>query len=178
MNEYEYIEDAVKLLRKQKHDFLNYLQVIQGYLQLSKIPEAKANIKKAIEEIQEKGALLRIECSLLALNLLKLIDEAFKLGVPLTIRCTTHLAKYKNDDRILAELVGNIWTTCIASILRAEEKDRYFNFSIDEKALFTFSGSNLAAYITEEDLQEFNIIANKIALEVVWMDEKLIIKEI
>lgn len=44
-------EAAVALLREQRHDYLNYMQVVQAYLQMGKAEKALAYLEKATEEI-------------------------------------------------------------------------------------------------------------------------------
>lgn len=45
-------EAAVALLRRQRHDYLNYLQVVQAYLQMGKPEKALAYLEKATEEMR------------------------------------------------------------------------------------------------------------------------------
>lgn len=44
-------EAAVALLRKQRHDYLNYLQVVQAYVQMGKPEKALAYMEKATAEL-------------------------------------------------------------------------------------------------------------------------------
>ncbi|HHV27503.1 Spo0B domain-containing protein [Anaerosalibacter bizertensis] len=45
----EYISYMKDVFREQRHDYMNYFQVIYGYLQLGKIEEALRQIKKIIQ---------------------------------------------------------------------------------------------------------------------------------
>ena len=55
------LKKAKELLRLQRHDFLNHLQVIHGYLQLNKPEKATDYLMRAIDEIRAQGAALEKE---------------------------------------------------------------------------------------------------------------------
>lgn len=55
------MENFKEILRIQRHDFLNHLQIIQGYLQLKKPEKAEDYIKRAVDEIRAQGAHLEKE---------------------------------------------------------------------------------------------------------------------
>lgn len=45
-------EAAVALLRRQRHDYLNDIQVVQAYLQMGKADKALAYLEKAVQTMQ------------------------------------------------------------------------------------------------------------------------------
>ncbi len=53
------ISELIYLMRTQRHDFINHLQVIMGYLQLNKVDMAIKYIKNTSEELQEAGRLMQ-----------------------------------------------------------------------------------------------------------------------
>ncbi|NLK01078.1 MAG: hypothetical protein GX318_07565 [Clostridia bacterium] len=51
--EYFTPKETMDLMQRQKHDYLNHLQVIYSYLQLGKADRALGYAKEVIEEIKE-----------------------------------------------------------------------------------------------------------------------------
>lgn len=78
-------QNYLKLLRVYKHDFLNHLQVLLGYLQLNKDDKALDYVKKAIAELEKGGSLMRLELPELVLWLLIQRLELKEKGIELTL---------------------------------------------------------------------------------------------
>ncbi len=76
MEESTNLEELVFVLRTQKHDVLNHLQVIQGFLQLNKKELAQQYLTQAIGEIQEKNSQLKLQSPSLV-GLLSIYREKF-----------------------------------------------------------------------------------------------------
>lgn len=55
------IDLFLEILRVQRHDFLNYLQVISGFLQLNKTEEAQEYIQEAVLEIGSLGKIMHFK---------------------------------------------------------------------------------------------------------------------
>lgn len=51
-------EECKTLIRLQRHDFLNHLQVIQGFLQLGKTDRALRYMEDIIEDVRDIEKLL------------------------------------------------------------------------------------------------------------------------
>lgn len=52
--------DKIDIIRKQRHDFMNVLQVIYGYLQIGKKNELERYINKVIEQYSMIGEIYRL----------------------------------------------------------------------------------------------------------------------
>lgn len=48
-------EELVMALRKQKHDFMNHIQVIHAYLQLGKVEKALGYLEKMVRDEETAG---------------------------------------------------------------------------------------------------------------------------
>ncbi|WP_028307648.1 Spo0B domain-containing protein [Desulfitibacter alkalitolerans] len=178
MKEDMYRHEAIKLLRLQKHDMVNYLQVILGYIQLNKGNEAQKHIKQAMYELQHKGSILRIAYPKLVISLMSQADKVFRLGIPLSIACKNDLKNIHVDEELLTELLEKIWDEIIASQLRYPPGERHIDFMVDDDGSFVFSAVKIKTYIKTGDLNELNILFSKAGYELVLSDEKLIIRNI
>ncbi|WP_051275729.1 Spo0B domain-containing protein [Desulfovirgula thermocuniculi] len=82
--------DLLGVFRAQRHDFLNHLQVISGFIQLHKGEEARAYIREVARELERQGAILHLGVPEAAFALLYALREAALAQVDLRydIRCS------------------------------------------------------------------------------------------
>ncbi|WP_227767593.1 Spo0B domain-containing protein [Zhaonella formicivorans] len=96
-------KDFVQLLRVYKHDYLNHLQVLLGYLQLKKPELALDYAREAIEEIQENGTIMRLGLPKLTIWLLLKRMQLEERGITLTLQNETDFAALECMDEELLE---------------------------------------------------------------------------
>ena len=173
-----YKQEAIKLLRLQKHDTSNILQIALSYIQLNMNQEAENYIKQTIQEMQCKGILLNIVYPRLVISLLSQMDKAFKLAVPLTVECKSGLEDTHIDEELLTELLEKVWDEIIASQLKSPRKERVINFIVDSDDSFVFIGDNLRTHIETETTNELNTLFSQIGYELVCSNEVLRIAKI
>ncbi|MFS0672933.1 Spo0B domain-containing protein [Ornithinibacillus sp. 179-J 7C1 HS] len=65
------IKDVIHLLRLQRHDLMNDLQIVHGYLSMGKNDKVKNKINKIIEEFNRERLLMNINCPNFALWLIQ-----------------------------------------------------------------------------------------------------------
>lgn len=96
--EYISAKDAIDLLRLQKHDFLNYIQIISGYLQLGNMEKATAYVQKATEELDRSSSITKIANPALGINLLLQVYKAYqKNGITINLYAGTMLESLDYD---------------------------------------------------------------------------------
>ncbi|KUO51550.1 MAG: hypothetical protein APF76_12900 [Desulfitibacter sp. BRH_c19] len=178
MKDDTYIEEAIRLLRLQKHDVVNYLQIVLGYIQLNKGTEAQKHIKNAMNELNLKGSLLRIVHPRLLISLMSQIDKAFRLGIPLAIECKSNLKGIDIEEDLLIDLLEKTWDELLVAQLKQPVEERHIQFKVDTDCSFRYSGTGFFNYISKEELNELNSFSFKIGYEVVCSDENLIIRNI
>ncbi len=163
MKEYSYggmlPDDIIKLLRVQKHDFLNHFQVILGYLQLEKYENALEYTKNAINITQENGSIMKLNTNLsfLFMNLLLKIQM---IGVEPKIKISTLLDKINNkEEDNLCKIIDNLWKTITAQLLRCSTDERYLEINIhevEENYIFSFKFSYNENTIFYKEIEEIS----------------------
>ncbi len=118
-------EEAVALLRKQKHDFLNYLQVILGQLQLRKREKALESTKEAIKKIETAGSVMFLKPSRLALGVILLQERWRAEGVSLEINVGRDLINI--DLGTAVDLIGRCLEECLEIVSNLAAEDRRIN---------------------------------------------------
>lgn len=80
MKQSEEFQLAIEQIRMQRHDFMNYLQVIYGYLQIEKPEEAINYIKNINQKMVIFSQLFNLENPIFALLMQDVITNSYKLG--------------------------------------------------------------------------------------------------
>jgi hypothetical protein len=147
------LEDYVNLLKKQRHDFMNDLQVVYGYLQMKRTHEALEYIDKLSKENEIISEVYRLQDNRFSLCLESNIKRlwASDIKVEIDIEISNFEKKiFENDYNKKSDLVNTIFM---------EIEDTNVNF--------------VYIYIFEDELGESLLIANNEAMvdEISWMNE-------
>ncbi|WP_187296178.1 Spo0B domain-containing protein [Tepidibacter mesophilus] len=88
------------LLKQQRHDFLNEIQIIFGYIKLNKIDEAVEYINKVRTEASINSKISNISCIGLYLILEKKLNQCRKQGVNIDFDIYTNARRedFKNKE--------------------------------------------------------------------------------
>ncbi len=79
-------EMFLEIIRMQRHDFLNYIQVISGFLQLNKMEQARHYIDEAVKQINRFGEFIHLKPPEIAAALLEARNQAVKYGVEIDLQ--------------------------------------------------------------------------------------------
>ncbi|MCY6371859.1 Spo0B domain-containing protein [Clostridium ganghwense] len=149
----EEASNIIDCLRKERHDFMNEIQVIYGYLQLKKNEKAKQYIEEMIKKNSYISRLYTLGDKyfgfLIEENLKKLWNQGIKIDLHIEIDCFLKIVFQKEYNK-KKNLVNNIFN---------ELENYKFNF--------------VYIYIFEDELGQSVLIANRESLadELEWMEE-------
>jgi hypothetical protein len=99
------IEEIISLLRLQKHDFLNHLQVVAGFLQLNKQTMAREYLLETIAQIQHEGKALRIQSPELVGVLCHYKAKGEQLGMTVNIEVADEMLELGEKGKKLAKFL-------------------------------------------------------------------------
>lgn len=94
-------EEIVRILRQQKHDFLNYMQLISGYLQLGNLEKALDHLKTASRKIEQSGTIMGLAHPALSIKLLLRVHNAYRNGANIALSTTTDLRFLLPDKQLM-----------------------------------------------------------------------------
>ncbi|WP_258360314.1 Spo0B domain-containing protein [Moorella sulfitireducens] len=101
--------DVISLLRWQRHDFLNHLQVISGYIQLQKSDRALTYLQEVTAGLEQLGRLMHLKQPHLALVSLMKIEQAAARGINPTIAVHTLMENLDMDNDAALALWEAAW---------------------------------------------------------------------
>lgn len=125
-------EQAVlELFRRQRHNFMNHLQVLYGYAQLNRLDAMGDYFNRLVQNLVQQSQLNRLADPRLALTLLRWSIVAEDEGVDLKIEASPMAGGMPlSDDKGLAEIDGFIQRAIQACQARPEE-ERSLHIRID-----------------------------------------------
>ncbi|NPV27190.1 MAG: hypothetical protein HPY81_07035 [Firmicutes bacterium] len=127
------LNEVVGLLRVQRHDFLNHLQVIMGFLQLNKPEQALAYLRKISAQLQEAGKVMRLPWPELVAVLLLAEKQAEQDQVDLTIEVAVNMANAKVDGMTLAQSLGQLFKAIFPELLKYPVESRLLRVRLAEE---------------------------------------------
>jgi hypothetical protein len=101
-------QNFIQFLRVYKHDFLNHLQVIQGYLQLKKPEQALRYVKEAITEVEEHGSIMRLKLPTVTFWLMLKELELKEQGINTNFTSNTDFLASEEQEEIILTFLQSI----------------------------------------------------------------------
>lgn len=141
----EYISYMKDVFRDQRHDYMNYFQVIYGYLQLGKIEEALGQIKKIIRLNSNLSQIYKMSLFNVSIYLDRAIREMGDLDYVINL----HILNNRQDTICFIDNEEEIIKNLDLIFKHFIEEDIQFKRNIDieieefkDRISFTFSGEN------------------------------------
>ncbi|HBM74551.1 MAG TPA: hypothetical protein DD429_03215 [Clostridiaceae bacterium] len=117
--------EVIRYLREQRHDFINLIQVIWGYLQLNKSDKAKEYINEMLIEFELIGSIFKINNPSLSLLLYNNVLKARKSNITVDFDADLDfLNKLCDDNDDIGDLLYCI-DKCFDEILNNACKNNY-----------------------------------------------------
>lgn len=130
-------EDAALLLeimRRYRHDFLNHLQVVSGFVQLGKPDRALEYVRRVSEEMEKLGAILRLQHPQMATLLLKNLLLAQDKQIDINLDLGTDLHNWAAPDEHIFAFSRRIWENIIQAMEDLPPEQRKITCSLQEVA--------------------------------------------
>lgn len=102
------MKELLEVLRVQRHDFMNHLQIISGMIQLNKSDQVFGYISELAREMSEAGRITALTLPEVAAALLVSRHRAVRQGVEVRISIATNLAGSKLTGPALAETIEGL----------------------------------------------------------------------
>lgn len=116
--------DVLRILRHQRHGYLNYLQVIYGYLQLKKPDQALRYIKEVIKEIEGEGSLFSLAWPELVLQCFWWSIIASQERISLSWEVATDLSELGAEVGEVLEVLNFVWDRVMELLLNVDADKR------------------------------------------------------
>lgn len=140
----------VDVLRSNRHDFSNHLQVILGYIQLKKSDMAVHYIKEITGRLGGQTSISNIKDMGVAALLLKKENLAESRGLQLNINIETDLSDLTVPSSDLIRILGNLIDNALDAVGKVPSNPPVNVFIRKERSVFKFTVSNREPLIPPE----------------------------
>jgi sensor histidine kinase regulating citrate/malate metabolism len=150
----EKAEELVMILRSHRHDFLNHLSVISGFMQLKKLESAMEYIKVAANDLTAAGKVTNLAAPELAALILTKKGEAEESGIQFETNISTELAGLFIQSGELVRIVGNLIDNALYAVKKNDGCGHVVRLELSEsRDQFKLSVTNTGSFIPEALLQ-------------------------
>lgn len=126
-------DEILKALRVQKHDFHNHLVVIDGFLQINKVKEAREYLKSITNSQNEIFSVVNIEVDEVSALFYRKLELANSKGITTQVNVDTHLKDIKIKISDLCTILFNLLDNAIYELERCDsEKEKILKIDINE----------------------------------------------
>lgn len=144
------VENLNNLLRAQRHDFLNHLQVVYGLIEMDEYDEARNYINRVYNDIQSVSRILKTSNPAVNALLQAKLVTAEKSNINTEIKVYSRLENFPVPSWEFCRVLGNLIDNAVSSL--CEKKDnRILQIEIKEDIkTFIFSVKDNGGGIPEE----------------------------
>ncbi|USG64123.1 sporulation initiation phosphotransferase B [Brevibacillus ruminantium] len=104
-------DELLTVLNRQRHDWLNHVQVLLGYLRLGRPEEGEAYLKRVSELAMQESLLARLNCSMLSVFFLTFNALHKDMLMEVDVCTEVDLARAVLDQEALFHMVSGIVCT-------------------------------------------------------------------
>lgn len=159
-----------RLLREQRHDFMNMFQIVYGYIQLGKVDKAIYSVNKVIELNSNISKLYSLSIFTISLFMDKKIREFtdFDMKINLAVKNMTdyEIRSIENEKEILGSLIS-IFDKIIDRDIKDTETLNISIIEFDEGISFVFEGENKITKSISEN-EYLSIEANDVGIKYIF----------
>jgi sensor histidine kinase regulating citrate/malate metabolism len=136
------MKELIEVLRVQRHDFMNHLQIISGLIQLNKTDRVFDYIQKLALDMAETGEITALELPEAAAALLINRLRAAQQGIELSFGISTGLAGCRLDGYALAALIDELMAVALQATARENcmPREIYVDIKEEEDGFILTSG--------------------------------------
>ncbi|MBC7335489.1 MAG: Spo0B domain-containing protein [Clostridia bacterium] len=173
----EELATCLEIMRRQRHDFLNHLQVLSGLLQLHRPEQALNYIKEVTQELEQLGGILHLQWPRLILALLRWSMEAEQQDVQMRLVGSAGLIGFGLDEEKVLKVVDGIWRAVMAALADVPWERRYVTLRLaaeEDGCCFIWevaANEHLTAGHWREVLMEPAMLAREINGELGWQQQ-------
>jgi len=111
-----HLQEMMQVIKAQRHDFINHLQVVYGLLRIGENEQAQEYIGEIYQDVQVSGEILRLGIPELTALLMVKMGVATAKGIPLGISVESDLKGLAVRPVDIAAIVGNLLNNAMEAV--------------------------------------------------------------
>ncbi len=146
----EQIQEMMQIIKSQRHDFVNHLQVVYGLLTIDKPDLAQAYISDLYYDVQTSAETLKLAIPELTALLIVKMGVATSKGILLRIDVETNLDSLNIKPLDITAVVGNIINNAFEAVEELDTSQRDVALKILENSRYYVFQTRNSGYIDNE----------------------------
>lgn len=126
------MQEMIGIIKAQRHDFINHMQIIYTLLQIGEVNRAQDYINELCQEVRVSGELLQIKIPELAALLLAKKSLGVSRNIAFNLIVESDLAKFAIKPIELAAIMGNLIDNALEAVAPLSPEKRYVEMKIYE----------------------------------------------
>lgn len=128
------LQEMMQVIKAQRHDFVNHIQVVYGLLTLHQVEQAQEYISRLYHDVQVSGDILQLGVPELSALLLVKMGAATGKEISLNIQVETSLTGIGVSSQDLVAVVGNLVNNALEAVEQREPEERVVNLRFFAKS--------------------------------------------
>ncbi len=146
----QHLQEMMRVIRTQRHDFVNHLQTVYGLMQLGEVEEAQNLISDLYGEIKVSGEILRLGVPELTALLMVKIGVAASRNISVDVQVLTDLKRLKVRPLDIVAVLGNMLNNAIEAVDSFEKSHKKVELRIFEDSSSIVFETHNFGYIPED----------------------------
>ncbi|MDQ0286682.1 sensor histidine kinase regulating citrate/malate metabolism [Desulfofundulus luciae] len=126
------LEEMIRNIRAQRHDFISHLQAVYGMLQMGKLESAREYLAEVTGDIRILSQTLRLKQPEVAALVQQKAALAASRNISFGLVIETDLGKLTMRPHNLNRILGNLLDNAMEAVMFLATKDRYVRLEIRE----------------------------------------------
>lgn len=126
------LKELIKVIRVQRHDFVNHLQSVYALLKIGQVQKAQNYIEDLYNDVKLTSEMLRLNCPELAALLLVKSGVADQQGISFIIEVESSLDKVKIKALDINTFVGNLLDNAFEAVITLSNEKKEVKFRLFE----------------------------------------------
>lgn len=127
------INNLFATIRAQRHDFLNHVQILDSYLKMSKLDEARKYMSDILEETKEINNIMVVNNPILNALIQAKMGIAHQFNIDFSLDIRTAMTDINIKSFELVKLLGNLINNAIEAVKDLDQENRRICLSIKEQ---------------------------------------------
>ncbi|MEN6463255.1 MAG: Spo0B domain-containing protein [Syntrophomonas sp.] len=128
------LQEMMQIIKAQRHDFINHLQVIYGLISLGQTDQVKEYMGRLYKDVQITGDIIHLAIPELSALLLVQISAATARNISFEIITESNLSSLTVPSLELVAVVGNLLNNAMEAVSDLEPERRTVKLKIFEKS--------------------------------------------
>ena len=145
-----HLQEMMQVIKAQRHDFINHLQVVYGLLQIGENNQALEYITDLYQDIQVSGEILRLAIPELIALLMVKMGVATARGISLSIAVESDLKELAIKPLDIAAIVGNLINNALEAVEELDAEQKKVDIKVTENEHYFILQTCNPGYIAPE----------------------------